>query len=83
MTIKESYDWEGTATTWGVPELKHNIARKNSVVVERMLAAGVVLFGKTNVPLLLGDWETFNEIYGTTNNPSDVTRVPGLYLIHT
>lgn len=77
MTIKESYDWEGTATTWGVPELKHNIARKNSVVVERMLAAGVVLFGKTNVPLLLGDWETFNEIYGTTNNPWDVTRVPG------
>jgi amidase len=77
MTIKESYDWEGTATTWGMPELKDNIARKNSVVVERMLAAGVVLFGKTNVPLLLGDWETFNEIYGTTNNPWDVTRVPG------
>ena len=45
MTIKESYDWEGTATTWGVPELKHNIARKNSVVVERMLAAGVVAAG--------------------------------------
>lgn len=77
MTIKESYDWEGTATTWGVPELKDNIARKNSVVVDRMLEAGVVLFGKTNVPLLLGDWETFNEIYGTTNNPWDLTRIPG------
>lgn len=77
MTIKESYDWEGTPTTWGVPDLKDNIAKTNSVVVERMLAAGVVLFGKTNVPLLLGDWETFNEIYGTTNNPWDLGRVPG------
>ncbi|MED5357340.1 MAG: amidase [Pseudomonadota bacterium] len=77
MTIKESYDWIGTPTTWGVPELKDNIAQTNSVVVDRMLAAGVNLFGKTNVPLLLGDWETFNEIYGTTNNPWDVSRIPG------
>ena len=77
MTIKESYDWEGTPTTWGVPDLKGNIAKTNSVVVDRMLKAGVVLFGKTNVPLLLGDWETFNAIYGTTNNPWDISRVPG------
>lgn len=77
MTIKESYDWEGTPTTWGVPDLKNNVAKTNAVVVERMLAAGVILFGKTNVPLMLGDWETFNEIYGTTNNPWDVTRIPG------
>jgi amidase len=77
MTIKESYDWEGTPTTWGVPELKDNIAKRNSVVVDRILAAGVILFGKTNVPLLLGDWETFNAIYGTTNNPWDLSRVPG------
>ncbi len=77
MTIKESYDLVGTPTTWGVPGLKDNIASTNAVVVERMKAAGVVLFGKTNVPLLLGDWETFNEIHGTTNNPWDTTRGPG------
>ena len=77
MTIKESYDWEGTPTTWGVPHLKDNVAETNSVVVDRMLASGVILFGKTNVPLLLSDWETFNEIYGTTNNPWDLGRVPG------
>lgn len=45
--------------------------------MERLLNAGVVLFGKTNVPFYLADWQTFNEIYGTTNNPWDVTRVPG------
>ena len=77
MTIKECFDWEGTPTTWGVPKLRDNIAVKNSVVVQRMLDAGVVLFGKTNVPFMLGDWETFNQIYGTTNNPWDLTRVPG------
>jgi len=77
MTIKESYDVVGMPTTWGVPQYKDNFPQKNAVAVERFLKAGVVLFGKTNVPLYLADWQTFNEIYGTTNNPWDVTRVPG------
>jgi len=77
MTIKESYDVAGLPTTWGVPAYKDRIATKNAVVVDRLLAAGVVLFGKTNVPLYLGDWQSFNAIYGTTNNPWDVSRAPG------
>jgi len=77
MTIKESYDVVGMPTTWGVPELKDNIARKNALAVDRMLATGVVLFGKTNVPWMLQDWQSYNAIYGTTNNPWDVTRAPG------
>ena len=77
MTIKESYDVVGLPTTWGVPAYKDRIATKNAVVVDRLLRAGVVLFGKTNVPLYLGDWQSFNAIYGTTNNPWDVTRAPG------
>jgi len=77
MTVKESYDVAGLPTTWGVPAYKNNIASKNAVVVDRLLEAGVVLFGKTNVPLFLADWQSFNAIYGTTNNPWDVTRAPG------
>src|SRR4030095_12449126 len=77
MTIKESYDVAGLPTTWGVPAYAQNIAAKNAVVVDRLLDAGAVLFGKTNVPLYLGDWQSFNQIYGTTNNPWDVTRAPG------
>src|SRR5512138_3784963 len=77
MTIKESYNVVGLPTTWGVPAYKDRIATKNAVVVDRLLRAGVVLFGKTNVPLYLGDWQSFNAIYGTTNNPWDVTRAPG------
>jgi len=77
MTIKESYDVVGMPTTWGVPQYQNNYPQKNAIAVERFLNAGVVLFGKTNVPLYLADWQTFNEIYGTTNNPWDVTRIPG------
>src|SRR5499426_3254729 len=77
MTVKESYDVAGLPTTWGVPTYKNNIASKNAVVVERLLDAGAVVFGKTNVPLFLSDWQSFNAIYGTTNNPWDLTRAPG------
>jgi len=77
MTIKESYDVAGLPTTWGVPANAKHIATKNAVAVDRLLGAGVVLFGKTNVPLFLADWQSYNAIYGTTNNPWDVTRAPG------
>ena len=77
MTIKESYDVAGTPTTWGLPSLKDNYASTNALSVDRLLAAGVNLFGKTNVPLLLADWQSFNDIYGVTNNPWDLQLSPG------
>jgi amidase len=77
MTIKESYDVAGLPTTWGVPAYAKNVATKNAVAVDRLLGAGAVLFGKTNVPLFLADWQSYNAIYGTTNNPWDVARAPG------
>ncbi|OGL10235.1 MAG: amidase [Candidatus Rokubacteria bacterium RIFCSPLOWO2_02_FULL_72_37] len=77
MTIKESYDVVGMPTTWGLPQLKDNYPQRNALAVDRLLAAGVVLFGKTNVPLYLADWQSFNVVYGTTNNPWDLSRVPG------
>ncbi len=77
MTIKESYDVVGMPTTWGAPELKDNYPKRNALAVDRLLRAGVVLFGKTNVPLYLADWQSFNSIYGTTNNPWDLSRSPG------
>jgi amidase len=42
-----------------------------------MLGTGVVLYGKTNVPLMLADWQSYNAIYGTTNNPWDLRLSPG------
>ncbi|MDE0811668.1 MAG: amidase [Alphaproteobacteria bacterium] len=77
MTIKESFDVTGTPTTWGVVEHKDNIASADALAVSRMKSIGVTLFGKTNVPYMLGDWQSFNDIYGTCNNPWDLTRTPG------
>ena len=77
VTIKESFDVVGMPTTWGLPELKDNFPKRNAIAVDRLLNAGAVLFGKTNVPTMLADWQTFNDVYGTTNNPWDVGRVPG------
>ncbi len=77
MTAKESFDWSGTPSTWGVPRLRDNIATADAVALKRLTDAGAVIYGKTNVPLMLADWQSFNDIYGTTNNPWDVTRAPG------
>ncbi|MGB1007648.1 MAG: amidase family protein, partial [Thalassobaculaceae bacterium] len=77
MTVKEAYDWAGSPSTWGDPVFKGNVAAEDSLAVARLKNAGAVIFGKTNVPRHLADWQSFNAIYGTTNNPWDVTRVPG------
>ena len=77
MTIKEAYDIEGLPTTWGNPEFRENIANSDADSVTRLKQAGAVFFGKTNVPLSLADFQSFNEVYGTTNNPWDLTRTPG------
>ncbi len=77
MTIKESYNVAGLPTTNGRPEMRDNIAESDALAVERLKAAGVVLFGKTNVPLNLADFQSYNEVYGTTNSPWDPKRIPG------
>jgi len=77
MTAKESFDWKGTPSTWGSPAYRDNIAEKDATAITRLTSAGAVMYGKTNVPLMLADWQSFNDVYGTTNNPWDVKRSPG------
>ncbi len=77
MTIKESYNIAGLKTTWGLPAWEDMVAKEDAMVVQSYKAAGATFLGKTNVPLMLGDYQSFNEIYGTTNNPWDQTRGPG------
>jgi amidase len=76
MTIKESFDVAGLPTTWGDRTLSH-VAARDDLVVERVKAAGAVIFGKTNVPFRLLDFQSYNDIYGVTSNPWDRTRTPG------
>ena len=77
MTVKESFNVAGLPTTFGNPLWKDNIATGNAFLIDRLLQAGAILFGKTNVPYMLADAQSYNDIYGTTNNPWDPTRSPG------
>ena len=77
MTVKEAFDVSGLTTTWGVPDFRNNVADRDSLVVEKLRDAGAIILGKTNIPFMLSDWQTFNDIYGTTNNPWDEARSSG------
>jgi amidase len=77
MTVKESFNVGGLPTTWGFPAQKNFVPPEDALSIARIKDAGGVILGKTNVPLGLGDWQSYNEIYGTTNNPFDLGRTPG------
>ena len=77
LTVKESYNVAGLPTTWGFPPQKDFIPPEDALSISRVKAAGGVIIGKTNVPVGLADWQSYNEIYGTTNNPFDLGRTPG------
>ena len=77
LTVKESYNIAGLPTTWGFPAQKDFVAKEDALSVTRVKDAGGVILGKTNVPVGLGDWQSYNTIYGATNNPYDLGRTPG------
>ena len=77
MTVKESFNVAGLPKTWGVPGTENLEITEDAVAVRRLKQAGAVILGKTNVPTMLNDWQTYNRIYGVTNNPWDLTRTPG------
>ena len=77
MTIKESYQFAGSPTTQGIPQMKGNVTPRTALAVLRVMAGGGNVFGKTNVPIRLADFQSYNEIYGTTNNPWNLERTPG------
>ena len=77
MTIKEAFNIAGLPTTWGFPQFKDFVPKEDAVIVSRAKSAGAVILGKTNVPLGLADFQSYNDIYGTTNNPWDIGRSPG------
>jgi amidase len=77
VTIKEALAYQGSPNTWGLPQLKDVKSPRTAIAVERLESAGAIVIGKTNAPVMLGDWQSYNSIYGTTNNPWDAARTPG------
>ena len=76
MTIKDTFDVEGMPASSGLKELLGRHPR-DAGAVARAKAADAVIWGKTNTPVLAGDWQTYNALYGTTNNPWNLERTCG------
>jgi len=77
FTIKDSYETAGLRTTCGWQVIADHVPAADAIAVARLKAAGAVVFGKTNVPTLASDAQTYNPIFGATNNPWDTARTPG------
>ena len=77
VAVKDSFEIAGVPTTAGAEFLAKHVPARDSDAVARLRAAGGIILGNTNVPFMLADWQSFNPIYGTTNNPWDTSRTPG------
>jgi len=77
ITVKENIDMVGLATTNGVKAMAGAIAQVNAPVVERMLAAGAIPIGRTNLPDMAMRVHTDSSLHGLTRNPWDLARTAG------
>ncbi len=78
MTIKDGFDVNGMPATAGSPDFANRPRScADAELVARLRKAGAVIWGKTNVPLMLGDFQSYNTLFGTTNNPFDFSRTSG------
>ena len=77
MTVKDCFETAGLRTTCGDVALADHVPDTDADTVARLRAAGAVVFGKTNTPTQTLDIQTKNPVFGVTNNPWDVSRIPG------
>lgn len=76
MTVKDTLDVVGLPASSGLKHLRTRQAEDASAV-RFAKHDGAVIWGKTNTPVMAGDWQTFNALYGTSNNPWDAARTTG------
>ncbi|HEY2427611.1 MAG TPA: amidase [Acidimicrobiales bacterium] len=77
ITVKDALETAGIRSTGGATELGDHVPEADADAVARVKAAGAIVFGKTNVPRWSGDVQTWNELFGATRNPWDLSRSPG------
>ena len=77
LTVKDTWEVAGMRCTAGAPALKDHIPEQHADVIRRLEEAGAIVLGKTNVPLYAADLQSYNRIFGVTNNPFDPKRTPG------
>jgi amidase len=74
---KDLQDTKGIRTTYGSPIYWDHIPDRDSLLVERLRAAGAITLGKTNTPEFGAGSQTFNRVFGATLNPYDPSRTCG------
>jgi len=77
LTVKDCIETAGLRTTAGASQYAEHVPATDAPTVRRLVAAGAIIFGKTNTPSLAMDCQTYNPVFGTTNNPWDLRRAPG------
>ena len=74
---KDLVDTAGIRTTRGSRFYRDSVPTRDALIVTRMRAAGAITIGKTNTPELGAGSQTFNDVFGATRNPYDLTKTCG------
>lgn len=77
VSVKEAFNIAGLPTSWGLPQGRDWRPTEDAAAVARLKSAGAVILGKTNLAIAIADWQSFNPVYGTTNNPHNLALTPG------
>jgi amidase len=77
VTIKDAFDVAGLPSSGGLPAYRERLPEQDAAAVARLRAAGVVIIGKTNVPVFSGDFQSYNPAHGVTSNPWNTAHSPG------
>ncbi|MCL7945050.1 amidase [Marinobacter sp. ATCH36] len=77
LTLKDTWEVAGMTCTAGAPALKDHRPEKHADVVQRLEDAGAIILGKTNVPIYATDLQSYNKLFGITNNPHNLAYTPG------
>lgn len=74
---KDLFLTRGIRTTFGSPIFQDHVPEVDSLIVERFRQAGAIAVGKTNVPEFGAGSQTYNEVFGATLNPYDLSKTCG------
>jgi amidase len=77
IAVKDLVDTAGIRTTYGSPIYADHVPAEDELIVQRLRAAGAIVIGKTNTPEFGAGSHTFNEVFGATRNPHDLSRSAG------
>ena len=77
LTLKDTWEVAGMTCTAGAPALRNHQPQQHADVVQRLEDAGAIIIGKTNVPIYATDLQSYNKLFGVSNNPYHTDHTPG------